>query len=499
MAPGHVGPGYKLNPEPGTRKPSLFFPYNKAMKQSARLQLKLGQKLKLAPQLRQAIALLQLNRLELKDHIREILESNPLLEREEDRDRPDEPDRDNADDAPDVEIGEDYGFDDLPDGYSIASDAPRYDEFVSDRAEESLVQHLLWQANLSGFSDTDSAIAKAIIYALDEDGYLQDDLDTLRMSLAPEYLVSSEEVAAVLERIQHFEPVGVACRDLRECLLVQLEARSASSPGLGLASYIVRHHLETLAKQDPRLLVRATGFSESDVAEAIALIRTLNPHPCSRFGSDSENYVVPDVYIHPQGDGWRVSLNPDSDPGLRLNSTYMDLVRKSRGKDKEYLKDRLQEARWLISGLEMRNQTLLAVTEAIVKRQHAFFNEGEVAMKPLLQREVAETVGVHESTVSRATTQKYAHTPRGTFELKHFFSVGVSGPGGEDVAATAVKAHLRRLIQEEPAGKPLSDQSLVEALASRGIRLARRTVAKYREQLGIPGSARRRRRSRLRA
>jgi len=246
-------------------------------------------------------------------------------------------------------------------------------------------------------------------------------------------------------------------------------------------------------------LVRATGFDRADVLSAVALIRTLNPHPCSRFGSDEENYIVPDVYIHPRGEGWRVSLNPDSDPGLRLNKMYTSLVRKSRGEDKKYLKDRLQEARWLISGLEMRNQTLLAVTEAIVQRQHRFFNQGEIAMQPLLQREVAEQVGVHESTVSRATTHKYAHTPRGTFELKHFFSVAITGQDGKPVAATAIKAQLRRLIQEEPVGKPLSDQALVEALATRGIQLARRTVAKYREQLGIPGSAQRRRMGSMRA
>lgn len=464
------------------------------MKAGARLQLKLGQKLKLAPQLRQAISLLQLNRLELKEHIRDVLESNPLLEREDEAES-------SPDDSPEqeIEFEEDYGFDDLPDGYSVSREAPRYDEFVSDRADESLQQHLLWQANLSGFSATDEAIAKAIIYALDEDGYLKDDLDTLRASLAPEYLVSRDEVGAVLERVQHFEPVGVACRDLGECLLVQLEARSSSTPGLGLAAHIVRHHLDTLAQQDMDRLVRATGFDRADVLSAVALIRTLNPHPCSRFGSDEENYIVPDVYIHPRGEGWRVSLNPDSDPGLRLNKMYASLVRKSRGEDKKYLKDRLQEARWLISGLEMRNQTLLAVTEAIVQRQHRFLNQGEIAMQPLLQREVAEQVGVHESTVSRATTHKYAHTPRGTFELKHFFSVAITGQDGKPVAATAIKAQLRRLIQEEPNGKPLSDQALVEALATRGIQLARRTVAKYREQLGIPGSAQRRRMGSMRA
>jgi RNA polymerase sigma-54 factor len=467
------------------------------MKAGARLQLKLGQKLKLAPQLRQAIALLQLNRLELKEHIREILDTNPLLERDEDAGPQEvEAERDESS-SEDMDFDDDFDYNDLPEGFSEARDAPRYDEFISDKAEESLQQHLLWQANLAGFNDTDEAIARAIIYALDEDGYLKDDLETLRASLAPEYLVSREEVKAVLERVQHFEPVGVACRDLRECLLVQLQSLSASTPSLGLASYIVDQHLDTLARQDLKLLVRASGFDIEEVQQAIALIRSLNPHPCSRFGSDNENYVVPDVYVHPRGDSWRVSLNPDSDPGLRLNRMYMDLVRKSRGEDKKYLKDRLQEARWLISGLEMRNQTLLAVTEAIVERQGDFFGQGEVAMKPLLQREVAETVGVHESTVSRATTQKYAHTPRGTFELKHFFSVGVPGADGEPVAATAVRAHLRRMIREEPTGKPLSDQALVEALATHGILLARRTVAKYREQLGIPGSAQRRRNQRM--
>ncbi|MFU8832074.1 MAG: RNA polymerase factor sigma-54 [Wenzhouxiangella sp.] len=462
------------------------------MKPGARLQLKLGQKLKLAPQLRQAIALLQLNRIELKDHIREILETNPLLEREDDQD-------DGAGDEVESESEreEQFKYDDLPDGYSEAREAPRYDEFIGDKADESLQHHLLWQANLAGFSATDEAIARAIIYALDEDGYLQDDAETLRASLAPEYLVSREEILAVLERVQHFEPVGVASRDLRECLLVQLRAHSASTPALGLATYIVEQHLDTLARQDMKLLTRASGFETHDVQAAIGLIRSLNPHPCSRFKSDNENYIVPDVYIHPRDDGWRVSLNRDSDPGLKLNRMYMDLLRKSRGEDKKYLKDRLQEARWLIGGLEMRNQTLLAVTEAIVARQSDFFSQGEVAMKPLLQREISEAVGVHESTVSRATSLKYAHTPRGTFELKHFFSVGVTGENGTQVAATAVRAHLRRMIQDEPSGAPLSDQALVESLAARGVLLARRTVAKYREQLGIPGSAQRRRIQRM--
>lgn len=470
------------------------------MKQGARLQLKLGQKLKLAPQLRQAIALLQLNRLELRQTVREALNTNPLLERAEDAGEDPGESADESDFDSDVDYGEDYGFDDLPEGYSVTSGpAPNYDEFISDRADESLQQHLLWQVNLAGLSETDEAIARAIIYAIDEDGYLLDDLSTLRASLAPEYLVSLEEVAAVLERIQHFEPIGVASRSVGESLLVQLKAMPANTPALGLACHLVEHHLDALGRQDIKRLLRATGVSETEIHAALEVIRRCNPHPCSRFGRDDENYLVPDVYVHPAEDGWRVTLNPDNDPGLRLNDLYVRMARQAKGQDKKYLNDRLQEARWLISGLEMRNQTLLAVTRAIVERQGDFFREGESGLKPLLQREVAEAVGVHESTVSRATTQKYAHTPRGTFELKFFFSVGIDTRDGQQVAATAVKARVRRLISEELPGQPLSDQALADSLAESGIKLARRTVAKYREQLGIPGSAQRRRAARLHA
>jgi len=301
----------------------------------------------------------------------------------------------------------------------------------------------------------------------------------------------------VLERVQHFEPIGVASRSIGESLLVQLKAMPSSTPALGLACHLVERHLDALGKQDVKGMMRATGVSESEIQAALAVIRRCNPHPCSRFSSDDENYIVPDVYVHPAENGWRVTLNPDNDPGLQLNDLYVSMARKAKGDDRKYLKDRLQEARWLISGLEMRNQTLLAVTRAIVERQHAFFSEGETGLRPLLQREVAESVGVHESTVSRATTQKYAHTPRGTFELKYFFSVGIDTRDGQQVAATAVKARLRRLISEELPGKPLSDQALADRLSETGIQLARRTVAKYREQLGIPGSAQRRRAARL--
>ncbi len=472
------------------------------MAQAARLKLKLGQKLKLAPQLRQAIELLQLNRLELRDRINEALETNPLLERETDHGTEDESNfADSSDDTatPAEESGhpeEDFGWEDLPEGYSAVPDAPNYDEFIADRSSESLHQHLLWQANVAGFSTRDEAIARAIIYALDEDGYLSDDIDTLRASLAPEYLVTPDEVLAVLERVQHFEPVGVAARSLGESLSIQLRTLPASTPYRTLAEQIVGQHLDLLGAGDLDRVARLTGFETAEVQQAAELIRRLDPRPGLRFSSDHQDFVVPDVYVYPEGDGVRIVLDRDHQPGLRLNARYAGLFRASRGQDRQYLKDRLQEARWLIASLEMRNHTLLSVTEAIMLHQREFLDRGEAAMRPLLQKDIAAVTGVHESTVSRATSDKYVHTPRGTFELKHFFSVGISTSDGGQVAAIAVKALIEQLVTGETGQKPLSDQALSQRLADHGIVLARRTVAKYREQLGIPGSATRRRRRR---
>ncbi|MGB0513509.1 MAG: RNA polymerase factor sigma-54 [Wenzhouxiangellaceae bacterium] len=468
---------------------------------STGLRLKLDQKLKLAPQLRQAIALLQLNRLELREHIEQVLESNPLLELEGDEDG------DGTDEAPaesspeessqaEHEIDferEEYAWNDLPEGFSEVSEAPDYDRFIADPDQESLYQHLLWQVNLSGFSDTDEAIARAIVYALDEDGYLHDDIATLRASLAPEYLVSTEEIQAVLERVQHFEPVGVAARSLAECLGIQLRALPAETPRRGLAGYLVQHHLEELSASDLAGLARRTGFEQDDLALALGVIRTLDPRPGLRFSRDSEDYVVPDAYVHPDGDGWRVTLNRAHQPSLRINQAYSDLIRATHGDDRAYLKEQLQQAQWLISSLELRNHTLANVIHEIVLRQRDFLERGEVAMRPLLQKDIAAAVEVHESTVSRATTGKYLHTPRGTFELKHFFSVAIPTADGQQVAATSVKARIEQLIRDENPARPLSDQALVELLAGDGLLLARRTVAKYREQLGIPNSSRRRR------
>lgn len=464
------------------------------------LQLKLGQKLKLAPQLRQAIALLQLNRVELREHIEQALESNPLLELE-----PETPEADDASEAheeidhsaEDIDFNEDdYRWNDLPEGFSEVAETPDYDRFISDPDDDSLYQHLLWQVNLSGFSETDEAIARAIVYALDDDGFLHDDIQILRASLAPEYLVSAEEVRAVLERVQHFEPVGVAARSLQECLSIQLKTLPVGTPGRGLAEHLIANHLDALSSGDPAALRKSSGFGQDEIDQAMAVIRRLDPRPGLRFSRDDQDYIVPDAYVHPDGDDWRVTLNRAQEPALKVNKAYSDLIGSTAGKDREYLRDQLKEAQWLISSLALRNHTLRSVIHAIVQRQSGFFDRGDAGMQPLLQKEVAGLVEVHESTVSRATTGKYLHTPRGTFELKHFFSVGIPTRNGGEVSATAVRARIERLIRSEDPAHPLADQALVDILAEDGMLLARRTVAKYREQLGIQNSSKRRREAR---
>jgi len=478
------------------------------MAMATSLKFKLDQKLKLAPQLRQAIALLQLNRLELREHIEQALESNPLLELAED-----EPAADGGEDfaeaeyeaadsdrsAQDVDFErEDYSWNDLPEGFSEVGETPDYDRFVADPEQDTLYQHLLWQVNLAGFSDTDEAIARAIVYALDDDGFLNDDVRALRASLAPEYLVGEDEVLAVLERVQHFEPVGVASRSFDECLLIQLRALPAGTPGRGAAEFLVRHHLEDLGAVDMAVLARRSGVGKDELDAALKVLRRLDPRPGLRFSSDNQNYVAPDAYVHPHEGGWRITLNRAHEPALQINKVYSDMIRTARGSDRDYLREQLREAQWLISSLDLRNNTLRQVIQAIVEAQIGFLERGEVGMRPLLQKDLAERVQVHESTISRATSGKFLHTPRGTFELKHFFSVGIPTIDGGEVSATAVKARLEQLVRDEEPARPLSDQALTEALAEDGLLLARRTVAKYREQLGIANSAERRRRARSR-
>lgn len=463
------------------------------------LQIRLTQKLALAPQLQQAIRLLQLNRIELREYIQEALDTNPLLERSEGEAGADEGEFDAAQEAselPDQPQEQDWESENLGADQWLESgpyEAYSGESQIADTSADSLREHLIWQINLSHFSDEDAAIAHAIVYGLDEDGYLHDSLEDVRASLAPELLVEEDEVLAVLHRVQRLEPVGVATRDAAECIRVQLGALPSDTPSRDLALRISRNYLELVARHEYEELRKRTGATEENLSRALDLIQSLEPRPGARYDNRRDEYLVPDIYVTKSGDDWRVTLNPENEPGLKLNRYYIDLLRKSGGSDADYLKGRLQEARWLMSSLEMRNQTLLRVAQSIVDFQQDFLERGEMAMKPLVLKDISEEIGVHESTVSRATTRKYMLTPRGLFELKYFFSSHVRTVDGGAMSATAVKAHLQQLLANEPPAKPLSDQDLAELLRLAGIVVARRTIAKYREALGIGSSNERRR------
>jgi RNA polymerase sigma-54 factor len=472
------------------------------------LQIRLAQKLALAPQLQQAIRLLQLTRLELRDYIQETVESNPLLEQVEpgSGDYPESQPQSGGERAAEPEAAEphsdayedDYGWDSSSGAMDQWPESGGYtgdftEPQIADESTDSLREHLLWQINLGHFSPTDASIATAIVFALDDDGFLGDTIDDIRASLAPDLLVEDDEILAVLHRIQRMEPVGVASRDPAECIRVQLSVMPLSTPGLELARRLARSHIDLVAENALEAMRKETGASIAALEQALELIRGLEPRPGARFDNRRDEYLVPDVYVRQQDGEWLVSLSPDSDPQLRLNDYYIGLLRQQGGEDAKYLRARLQEARWLLSSLELRNQTLIKVSRCIVEQQEPFFERGDIAMKPMILKDVADLVGVHESTVSRATTRKYMHTPRGIYELKYFFSSHVRTVDGRAISATAVKARIQMLIDSEPQATPLSDQEIGRLLRETGISVARRTVAKYREALGMGSSSERRR------
>ncbi|HET7593787.1 MAG TPA: RNA polymerase factor sigma-54 [Rhodanobacteraceae bacterium] len=471
------------------------------------LQLRQSQTLSLTPQLQQAIRLLQLSQLELQAELRELAEANPLLE------------LDGMDGAPDGDAGErtdsasteggsdgeapveggndaDYFDEHSPQASDWTPGSRGFDDDDSaeqqDAAPEGLSEHLLWQANLSGFSAREQAIATAIIDALDEDGYLREGIEPVLAALhALQPAADKDEVEATRRHVQRFDPTGVASLDLADCLAVQLEQLDPATEGRELAREIVAGELELLARRDFAKLARRLNVSEDDVIGAATLIRALNPRPGSAFDPTPAEYVAPDAYAVKTGGRWRVSLSPDCQPRLAINQHYCSLIARAQRSDATWMRGQLQEARWLIKSLEARADTLFKVASAIVRTQSAFLDFGPEAMKPLVMRELAEELGMHESTISRVTTRKYLHTPRGTFEFKHFFSSSVATEDGGSASATAIQAMIRKLVDEEDSRKPLSDQTLTAELNQRGIRVARRTVAKYREQMRIPSSGER--------
>jgi RNA polymerase sigma-54 factor len=473
------------------------------MKQS--LQLRLGQHLTMTPQLQQAIRLLQLSTLELQTEVQDALESNLMLEADEDGSSPDSGDSSEESNEPELDVAPgdipselpvDSDWEDIYDGLPVhhgPAEINGYD-FESPRAEvETLNNHLMWQLGLTRMSELDKAIATAVIDSIDEDGYLSATLEDIQSSLSmPEMEIDLPEIEAVLHQIQNFDPVGVGARDLRECLSIQLRHCPDNTPWRQAAVTLVKDHLALLGQRDFSQLMRLLKLEKEELQEVITLIKTLTPRPGEAIQSSQPEYVIPDVFVRNVRGTWRVELNPDAFPRVRVNSQYASLIRRAdNSADNNCLKTHLQEARWLIKSLRSRSETLLKVTTCIVERQQAFLEFGEEAMKPMVLHDVAEAVSMHESTISRVTTQKYMHTPRGLYELKYFFSSHVLTESGAECSSTAIRAFLKKLIAAENTQKPLSDSKLAAILSEQGIKVARRTVAKYRESMAIPSSSER--------
>ena len=467
------------------------------------IQLRQSQQLSLTPQLQQAIRLLQLSQIELQVELRELAEANPLIDIDGmDGDEAPAPSSENdaetaSGEEATTEAGDDseYWDEQSPQVTDWAQSSRGFDDDTpepQDAAPESLREHLQWQANLSGFSAREQAIAAAIIDALDDDGYLRDGLEPVLAALRTlEPVASKDEAEAVRLRVQHFDPTGVASIDLGDCLAAQLEQLDPRIEGRELARRIVASELDLLAKRDFGKLAKRLNSGEDEIIAAATLVRALDPRPGSAFDPTPAEYVAPDAYAIKVSGRWRVSLSPECQPRLAINQHYCSLIARAQRSDATWLRGQLQEARWLMKSLEARADTLFKVASAIVRTQSAFLDFGPEAMRPLVMRELAEELGMHESTISRVTTRKYLHTPRGTFEFKHFFSSSVATEDGGSASATAIQAMIRKLVDEEDPRKPLSDQTLTAELNQRGIRVARRTVAKYREQLRIPSSGER--------
>jgi RNA polymerase sigma-54 factor len=474
------------------------------------LQLKLSQQLTMTPQLQQAIRLLQLPVMELQTQIQTALDENVMLEVEESETAaedgqsdesasPDSDDPEDFSDAPDVEpevavaAAETDWEDTQKTGPSEApkSADPRTTVEYADRSEETLRDHLLWQLELENLDARTTAIGQAVIDAINDDGYLTDDLETIRSTLAPDVLVSIEDVEQVLVKlVQQFDPVGIGARSVSECLQLQLGQLSPDTPGLELAKRIAAEHLPLVAEHQYGVLKRLLRVSDSEIEAAIGLVRACQPRPGANVFTAPPEYVVPDVFVRRHEGQWIVDLNNSMSPQLRVNQLYAGSL--GRGEEYDALKAQLQEARWLIRSLEIRNETLLKVALTIVQRQTEFLEQGEEHMRPMVLRDVAEAIEMHESTVSRVTTNKYMHTPRGVFEFRYFFSSHVAGEEG-DQSSTAVRAKIRKLVSAEDPEKPLSDSQIAQMLSEGGVTVARRTVAKYREAMKIPSSSDRKR------
>jgi RNA polymerase sigma-54 factor len=506
------------------------------MKQS--LQLRHCQQITMTPQLQQAIRLLQLSTLELQTEIQQTLESNFMLELADDEDNELDseeapainlegennvevnssaagvegtldlsfPDSDelapetneislaNLSDIPD-DLAADTGWEEVYDSTLSSYDYPTNDENNGkdlsslNSTAQSLQDDLRWQLDLTPFSDVDRVIALAIIDALDDDGYLRVPVAEIIQSLGRDIRVDAAEVEVVLHRVQHFEPVGIAARNLSECLLLQLEECDLHTPWLKETRILASKHLDLLGAHDYVQLSKRLKVESEELREIIDLIQSLKPRPGALLEPQQVTYIIPDVFVRKNKGQWKVELNSEVSPKLRINAHYASLISRTHNNtDTISIKNHLQEARWFIKSLKSRHETLLKVSKCIVKRQSAFLEYGEEAMKPLVLHDISSELEMHESTISRVTTHKYIHTPRGIFELKYFFSSHVNTNNGGECSSTAIRALIKKLVASESTAKPLSDSKIAKILFDRGINVARRTVAKYREAMLIPPS-----------
>ena len=490
------------------------------------LNIKLGQSLSMTPQLQQAIKLLQLSSTELEQEIQAILDSNPLLERSDESQSDSNNTADNAldnntqsetvvktekdstennivdskNETIPEEMSIDADWDDIYDpewktskDNELSSNASDFIETMHS-SEEGLHEHLMWQVDMANLSFQDKQIATLIIDYLDDDGYLTESLEEIHQSLEDILLIEFDEVEAVLTYVQHLSPVGVAARNLGECLLLQLKQIHSKNDLYKKANRLLDKHLDLLEKRDYVGIKRALRVTDSALKDVIKLIRTLEPKPGKLFNQSTTDYITPDVYVKKIHGKWKISLNGNTQTELRVNSYYEDMLNttiKQEALPKEtskYIKENLQEARWFINSLDNRNNTIMNVAHAIIENQLPFLQYGDEAMKPMVLSDLASQLGVHESTISRVTTKKYMHTPRGVYEFKYFFSSHVSTDTGGECSATAIRAMIKNLIAKEDPKKPLSDNKLTNLLNEQGINVARRTVAKYREAQAIPSS-----------
>ncbi len=473
------------------------------MKQS--LQLRLSQHLALTPQLQQSIRLLQLSSLELSQELEQILQENPLLERGSEDDVPDSgyvaegggeiasAPEENVPSEPTDPVETDFTSLES-ERWEKSSGTPSDGEDDNDYAFQepdtpTLREHLIEQLRLLPLSERDHTLTALLVDAINEDGYLEQSLEDLAAMLPEDQEIDPLELQTALKLVQHLDPLGVGARDLAECLELQLLALEDTMPCRDIALAIVREHLALLAARDYVRLKKILRCDDEALRTAQQLIKRLDPRPGAGFSRiEADHYVQPEVVVKKVKGLWLASLNGEAMPKLRINRMYADILKRNRDNSSQYLKTQMQEAKWFISNLQQRFATILRVSQAIVDRQRNFFEHGDVAMRPLVLREIADEVGLHESTISRVTTRKYMLTPRGVYELKYFFGSHVATESGGACSATAIRALIKQLVAAEEPRKPLSDSQISDILGNQGIVVARRTIAKYRESLQIPAA-----------